>query len=113
MRVNRKHLVANALAASYLLTSPLSFATGREASDASSHHWLPDSTITVAITSKLAAARFSSNTQLKVTTDRGGVVSLSGITGSRREVDRAVAIARGVGGVMRVNNGIVVQTKAK
>jgi hypothetical protein len=42
-----------------------------------------------------------------------GVVSLSGTTGSRREADRAVAIARGTGGVLRVKNGIVVQARGK
>ena len=71
--------------------------------------WITDSAITVAVTTKLAAEHFSQVTHLEVKTDKGGVVSLGGITPSRREAARAAAIARGIGGVLRVNNQIVVR----
>jgi len=48
-------------------------------------------------------------TRLKVKTAKGGVVSLGGTTPTRREAIRAAAIARGIGGVLRVNNRIVVR----
>jgi len=48
-------------------------------------------------------------TRLKVKTDKGGVVSFGGTTPSRGEAARAAAIARRIGGVLRVNNNIVVQ----
>ena len=112
MSFNRKRFLVCALAA-YLLTPPPSSGHGLEDADGSGRHWLQDSAITVAITSKLIATRFSTITHLRVRTDMGGVVSLSGTTGSRREADRAVAIARGTGGVLRVKNGIVVQARAK
>ena len=71
--------------------------------------WITDSAITVAVTTKLAAEHFSQVTRLKVKTDNGGVVSLGGTAPSRREAARAAAIARGIGGVLRVNNQIVVR----
>lgn len=101
MSNNRNGFLACALAAC-LLSATSSFAQS-----------VADSAITVAITSKLLAARFSSVTHLKVTTDLGGVVSLTGTTASRREAERAVAIARGTGGVVHVRNGILVQAKAR
>jgi len=87
--INRKRPFACALAA-YLLTAPLSSAHGLEDAEESGRHWLQDSAITVAITSKLIGTRFSSITHLKVRTDMGGVVSLSGTTASRREADPTV-----------------------
>ena len=70
--------------------------------------WITDSAITVAVTTRLAAEHFSQVTRLKVKTDKGGVVSLGGTTSSRREAARAATIARGIGGVLRVNNQIAV-----
>jgi osmotically-inducible protein OsmY len=40
------------------------------------------------------------------------VVSLGGTTPNRSEAARAAAIARGIGGVLRVNNHIVVRGDA-
>ena len=75
-------------------------------------HWMKDSAITVAITARLAAEHFSRITHLRVSTDTGGVVSLSGTTATRSEAARALAIARRTEGVLRVRNGIIVQGQA-
>ncbi|HVN45008.1 MAG TPA: BON domain-containing protein [Steroidobacteraceae bacterium] len=75
--------------------------------------WVPDSSITVAVTARLAAQRFSEITHLRVQTEHGGVVSLSGNTGSRREAAKAVSIARGIEGVLRVDNHIVVGERTR
>ena len=96
-----------------LLLSGLSRAHGTEvAARDQPARWITDSAITVAVTIKLAAEHFSEVTRLKVKTDKGGVVSLGGTTPSRREAARAGLIARGVAGVLRVNNQIVVRGDA-
>ena len=95
--------------AAFLLLPGLSRATPEVADRAQEVHWITDSAITVAVTTRLAAEHFSQLTRLKVKTDMGGVVSLGGTTPSRREAARAAAIARRIGGVLRVKNDIVVQ----
>jgi hyperosmotically inducible protein len=77
----------------------------------SSHptHWVKDSAITAAIKTKLAGEHLSSLSNLRVETDMNGVVWLSGTAKSREEADRAVEIARGTDGVVRVKNDIVVR----
>jgi osmotically-inducible protein OsmY len=103
-------VIAMPAIAACLLLSGLSRAHGTEvAARGQPARWITDSAITVAVTSKLAAEHFSQVTRLKVKTDKGGVVSLGGTTPNRGEAARAAAIARGIGGVLRVNNNIVVQ----
>jgi BON domain len=68
-----------------------------------------DSAITTAIKTKLAADHPGSLAHLKVDTDKDGVVWLSGTTRTQEEADRAVEIARGTNGVVRVKNEIVVR----
>ncbi len=107
MRVARKphpFLVAVGLISGALGGLP----SARAAEHATQAHWVRDSAITVAITARLAAERFSTMTRLRVQTERGGVVSLSGTTGSRREAARAVSIARRIDGVLRVDDHIVI-----
>ena len=99
--------------AACLLLAALSAAQGARAADRFAEpHWARESAITVAVTAKLAAERFSSMTHLRVETDRGGVVSLSGTAGSRREAMRAASIARRIEGVLRVESHIVVDARA-
>jgi len=108
-----QRVIALPAIAACLLLSGLSRAHGEEiAARDQPAGWSTDSAITVAVTTKLAAQPFSQVTRLKVTTDKGGVVSLGGSTPSRREATRAAAIARGIGGVLRVNNQIVVRGNA-
>ena len=94
--------------ASLLLTALAGTAAAQGAEGSAGPRWVPDSAITVAITARLAAERFSRMTHLRIETDRGGVVSLSGHAGSRREAIRAASIARGIEGVLRVDNHIVI-----
>jgi osmotically-inducible protein OsmY len=109
-----QRVIAMPAIAACLLLSGLSRAHGTEvaARDQPAPPWITDSAITVAVTTKLAAQHFSHVTRLKVQTDKGGVVSLGGTTPSRSEAARAAAIARGIGGVLRVNNHIVVRGDA-
>ena len=108
-----QRVIATPAIAACLLLSGLSRAHGAEAAARDPPaRWITDSAITVAVTSKLAAEPFSQVTRLKVKTAKGGVVSLGGTTPSRREAARAAAIARGIGGVLRVNNQIVVRGDA-
>jgi hyperosmotically inducible periplasmic protein len=68
-----------------------------------------DSAITAAIKTKLAGEHLSSLSNLRVEADMNGVVWLTGTAKSRKEADRAVEIARGTDGVVRVKNDIVVE----
>jgi osmotically-inducible protein OsmY len=105
-----QRVIALPAIAACLLLSGLSRAHGTEvAARNQPARWITDSAITVAVTTKLAAEHFSQVTRLKVKTAKGGVVSLGGTTPTRREAIRAAAIARGIGGVLRVNNQIVVR----
>ena len=62
---------------------------------------------------KIAAAHVANLMQVKVDTDRDGVVSLSGTAQSREVADQAVQIARSMHGVVSVKNQIVVTPEAK
>jgi hyperosmotically inducible periplasmic protein len=107
--VNTKRIVPYLLVAS-LLAPAIGLAQDRDDAD-SSHptHWVKDSAITAAIKTKLAGEHLSSLRNLRVETDMNGVVWLSGTAKSRKEADRAVEIARGTDGVVRVKNDIVVE----
>ena len=108
-----QRVIAMPAIAACLLLAGLGRAHGTEvAARDQPARWITDSAITVAVTTKLAAQHFSQVTRLKVQTDKGGVVSLGGTTPSRSEAARAAAIARGIGGVLRVNNHIVVRGDA-
>jgi len=112
MRVVRKprsFLVAAGLLSAVAGALPPARAAERPAHE----HWIRDSAITVAITAQLATERFSTMTHLRVETDRGGVVSLSGTTGSRREAAKAVSIARRIDGVLRVDDHIVIGARGR
>jgi osmotically-inducible protein OsmY len=107
-----QRVIAVPAVAACLMLSGLSRAHGAEAARDPPARWLTDSAITVAVTTRLAAEHFSQVTRLKVKADKGGVVSLGGTTPSHREAARATAIARGIGGVLRVNNHIEVRGEA-
>lgn len=66
--------------------------------------------ITTKIKAEMVKDKTVSATKIKVDTDGQGVVSLSGKAKSQAEVDRAVAIAKGVKGVTDVHNNIEIAT---
>jgi hyperosmotically inducible protein len=106
--VDTKRIIACVLAAS--LTAPV-IGLAQDSDTDRSHpaQFVKDSAITAAIKTKLAADHPASLGRLKVDTDKDGVVWLSGTARTRQEADRAVEIARGTDGVVRVKNDIVVR----
>jgi len=70
-----------------------------------------DSVITTKIKAKLAEAKLASVLNIRVDTDNKGVVTLSGTAKTQEEADKAVAIARGVEGVVSVKNNIKVAAR--
>jgi hyperosmotically inducible protein len=86
---------------------------GHTAADSDSDRTSPeafvkDAVITTKIKAKLAEERIESAVQIKVDTDKKGIVTLSGKAKSQEEADKAVSIARGVEGVVAVENYIQV-----
>ena len=106
--MKKRQIVACVLAGA-MLAPVISYAVDSDADRAHPGHFIKDSAITTAIKTKLAADHMGSLTQLKVDTDKDGVVWLSGTTRSQAAADRAVEIARGTDGVVRVKNDIVVR----
>src|ERR1700679_2880440 len=81
------------------------------AADADSSYpgmYVKDSAITTKVKTKLLAKEPTTLTNVKVNTDRDGVVWLSGTVPSREASDRAETIAKETDGVRGVHNNIVV-----
>jgi len=74
----------------------------------STGEYVDDSVITTKVKSLLAGDDFLKSFQIGVETYKG-VVQLSGFVDSQRAVDKAVQIARGVGGVKSVKNSLVIK----
>lgn len=71
--------------------------------------YVKDSVITTKVKSKLASEHLGSIANVKVDTDKDGVVWLSGTVRSQAEADQAVAAARDTEGVRSVQNRLTVQ----
>ena len=110
--MNTKRIVACVLAAS-LLVPVIGLAQDSDTDRSHPAQFVKDSAITAAIKTKLAAEHPGSLARLKVDTDKNGVVWLSGTARSRDEANKAVEIARGTDGVVRVRNDIVVRPDDK
>ena len=110
--MDTKRIVACVLAAS-LLAPAIGLAQDSDADRSHPAQFVKDSAITAAIKTKLAADHPGSLGRLKVDTDKDGVVWLSGTARTRQEAARAVEIARGTDGVVRVKNDIVVRPDEK
>ncbi|MEO8441586.1 MAG: BON domain-containing protein [Betaproteobacteria bacterium] len=99
-------LLAGALA----LALPVAGYTADGDTDRSSPKaFVKDSVITTKIKAELAGEKMSSLVHIKVDTDAKGMVSLGGTAANQAAIDRAVAIARGVKGVVSVQNDIKVK----
>jgi hyperosmotically inducible protein len=68
-----------------------------------------DSVITVKVKSKLAAKHMSTLTKIKVTTDKNGVVWLTGTAPTEDASAIASKVSQDTDGVISVHNRIVVQ----
>jgi hyperosmotically inducible periplasmic protein len=110
--MNIKPMLACIIAAS--LAGPTLVIAGEADADSSSPtQFVKDSAITAAVKTRLAANHLASLTQLKVDTDRNGVVWLSGTTQTQEAADRAVEIARTTDGVVEVKSTIEVTRAAR
>lgn len=74
----------------------------------STGEYVDDSVITTKVKSLLAADDFLKSFEIGVET-RKGIVQLSGFVDSQKTVNRAVEIARSVGGVRSVKNSLIVK----
>ena len=74
----------------------------------STGEYVDDSVITTKVKSLLAGDDFLKSFQISVETYKG-VVQLSGFVDSQRAVDKAIQIARSVGGVSSVKNSLTVK----
>ena len=70
--------------------------------------FVKDSAITIKIKAKLAEEKIGSMVHISVDTENKGAVHLGGTAKTQAEVDKAGAIARGVEGVVSVQNNIQV-----
>jgi len=106
--MNTKIVTTCLLAAALVL--PIAGYTADGDTDRSSPKaFVKDSVITTKIKAELAGEKMSSLVNIKVDTDAKGMVSLSGTAANQAAVDRAVAIARGVQGVVSVQNDIKIK----
>jgi hyperosmotically inducible protein len=76
--------------------------------DAGDHHYVKDSVITTKVKTKLLAKHMSTLDHVKVDTDEGGVVWLSGTVPNRDAKDVAEMIAKDTDGVKAVRDNIEV-----
>jgi len=89
--------------------APVAFAADSDTDRNKPATFVKDSMITTKIKTKLAAENPTSMANIKVDTDKDGVVWMSGTVKSQEEVDKALSIARGTEGVKNVKNDVKVQ----
>lgn len=77
---------------------------------ASTGEYIDDTAITAKVKAALVADKEVSALSVNVETFRG-VVQLSGFADSQAEINRAVSVARGVGGVKSVKNDLRIKPK--
>ena len=98
-----------ALAAAGLLAGAAIYAQDADVDRSHPKAFVKDSVITTKIKSKLAADHITSLGRIRVDTDAGGVVYLSGSAHSKEAIDRAVEIAHDTDGVRGVHSALVVK----
>lgn len=101
-----KHLAA-ILALGLLFTPVAGYSADEE--PFSVGEFVSDSIITTKIKAKYAKDKHVSAMDIKVDTDKDGVVVLSGTADSRSEVEKAVSIAKSVEGVTKVQSRIKIK----
>jgi hyperosmotically inducible protein len=101
-----KHLAA-ILALGLLFTPVAGYSADKE--PFSVGEFVSDSIITTKIKAEYAKDKHVSAMDIKVDTDKDGVVVLSGTADSRSEVEKAVSIAKSVEGVTKVHSRIKIK----
>ena len=104
-----KKLATVSLVAAALMLPIAGYSADSDSDRTSPKAFVKDSVITTKIKSELAEEKLSSLVHIRVDTDKKGVVSLSGNARSQEDVQKAVAIAHGVEGVVSVRNRIKVK----
>jgi len=104
-----KKIATITLVAGALLLPIAGYSADSDSDRTSPKAFVKDSVITTKIKTGLAGERVSSLVHIKVDTDKKGVVSLSGNARTQEDADKAVAIARGVEGVVAVKSSIKVK----
>jgi hyperosmotically inducible protein len=106
--MNMKLVTTTLLAGALLLPVAGHAATDSDSDRSSPKAYAKDSVITTKIKAKFALDKAVSALHIKVDTDNKGIVTLSGNAKSQEEADKAVSIARGVEGVVSVENNITI-----
>ncbi len=101
-----KKLVLMGIVGASVACMPLAFGD-----DAGDHHYVKDSVITTKVKTKLLAKHMSTLDHVKVDTDEGGVVWLSGTVPNRDARDVAEMIAKNTDGVLAVKDNIEVMPR--
>ena len=106
--MNIKIVTTTLLTSALLLPMAGHAAAGSDSDRSSPKAYAKDSMITTKIKAKLAMDKAVSALHIKVDTDNKGIVTLSGKAKSQEEADKAISIARGVEGVVSVENNIAI-----
>ena len=109
--MNIRLVASSLLAGALLLPIAGHAASGADSDRSSPKTFVKDSYITTKVKAKLAEEKLSSAVHIKVDTDNKGIVTLSGKAKSQDEAERAASIARGVEGVVAVENHIQIATR--
>jgi hyperosmotically inducible periplasmic protein len=97
------------LSVSVALGAACAMSTAAVADTATAGTYVKDSAITTKVKAKLAAKHMSTLTDIKVDTDKDGVVWLSGQAPTKDAKDLAEMITKNTDGVSAVHNDIVVR----
>ncbi len=103
--MNIKHVTTSLLAGAVVLAIA-GHAADYDTDRSSAKAFVKDSVITTKIKAQMVKDKDVSALHIRVDTDNKGIVTLSGKAKSQEEADKAVAIARGVEGVVSVENNI-------
>lgn len=107
--MNTLRLVASCFVIGLLLTPTAGCSVDKDRHHSSAGEFVKDSVITTKIKTKMAADKHVSAMDVKVDTDKDGVVVLSGTAKSQSEIDHAISISRSVDGVTKVINHIKIK----
>ncbi len=99
-------LVTTCIAAAALMLPIAGYTADYDSDRSSPKAFFKDSLITTKIKARMANDKDVSALHIRVDTDNKGVVTLTGKAKSLEEADKAVSIARGVEGVISVENNI-------
>ena len=92
-----------------LMTPMVAYSADSDTDRSNPGAFVKDSIITTKVKTKLASEHLGSIANVRVDTDKDGIVFLSGTVRSQEEAIRAIALARETEGVKAVNSKLTVQ----